>query len=200
MPGLGVVVEATPAQPRAALGLPHDSVRRWLLRSRQRSSGGSGSWARRRLGGETEGIPATPETSYPRCHRGAHRPAPSWDCDEVVVDEGGAAAARPPDLHRHVIIDAGAWAGNTLDCPCLLVRQTGHPRVGGEQVTGAARRYPGVRAAGTIMESHANAPCGASRRQWASGAVRVWRRGTRSRYHQRSDVSRVIPAWAGTPR
>ena len=27
-----------------------------------------------------------------------------------------------------------------------------------------------------------------------------WRRGTRSRYHQRSDVSRVIPAWAGTPR
>ena len=24
-----------------------------------------------------------------------------------------------------------------------------------------------------------------------------WRRGTRSRYHQRSDVSRVIPAWAG---
>ena len=52
--------------------------------------------------------------------RRAHRPAPSWHCDEVVVDEGGAAAARPPDLHRHVIIDAGAWAGNTLDCPCLL--------------------------------------------------------------------------------
>ena len=70
---VGDLAEKMPAQPGAALGVPHDPVRCWLLRPRQRSSGGSGSWARRRLGGETEGIPATPEASYPRCHRGPER-------------------------------------------------------------------------------------------------------------------------------
>ena len=76
VPGLGVVVEATSAPSRAALGLPFDSVRRWLLGPRQRGSGGSGSWARRRLGGEAEGMAATPEAVYPRCHRGPERRCP----------------------------------------------------------------------------------------------------------------------------
>ena len=54
VPGLGVVVEAMSAQSRAALGLPVDSVRRWLLTmatrlGRQREAGlGEGSGARRK--------------------------------------------------------------------------------------------------------------------------------------------------------
>ena len=73
---VGDLAEKMPAQPGAALGVPHDPVRCWLLRPRQRSSGGSGSWARRRLGGEAEGMAATPEAVYPRCHRGPERRCP----------------------------------------------------------------------------------------------------------------------------
>ena len=51
----------------------------------------------------------------------------------------GAAQARLKQHEHDRAVERGnlwrvipAWAGNTLDCPCLLVRQTGHPRVGGE--------------------------------------------------------------------
>ena len=98
VPGLGVVVEATPALSRAALGLPFDSVRRWLLWPRQR---GSGSWARRRLGGEAEGMAATPEAVYPRCHRGPERrcPQPRSSASRGRCASSGTrprSRARPP--------------------------------------------------------------------------------------------------------
>ena len=70
VPGLGVVGEATPAQPRAALGLPHDSVRCWLRRPRQRGSGGSGSEIRDRPGGEAGWVLSSAEASRTRCYCG----------------------------------------------------------------------------------------------------------------------------------
>ena len=94
--GLVELAEKMPAQPGAALGVPHDPVRCWLLRPRQRSSGGSGSWARRRLGGEAEGIPAAPEASCTRCHRGPERrcPQPRSPASRGRCASGGTHARR----------------------------------------------------------------------------------------------------------
>ena len=152
MPVLGVVVEAMPAQPRAALGVPHDPVRCWLLRPRQRSSGGSGSWARRRLGGEAEGIPAAPEAVYPRCHRGpegrqyrgepAHREPGRGCCGQLATSPRGASCDRcrerlPPEARA-----AMPWFTLQIQIPPSLGAPAVRMDGGGLQVKSRTRPRP----------------------------------------------------------
>ena len=105
VPGLGVVVEATPAQPRAALGLPHDPVRCWLRRPRQRGSGGSGSEIRDRPGGEAGWVLSSAEASRTRCYCGpeSRHPQPRSPASRGRGAGGGTrprSRARPPGAPR----------------------------------------------------------------------------------------------------
>ena len=102
---VGDLAEKMPAQPGAALGAPADSVRRWLLRPRQRSSGGSGSWARRRLGGEAGWVLSSAEASRTRCYCGpeSRHPQPRSPASRGRGAGGGTcprSRARPPGAPR----------------------------------------------------------------------------------------------------
>ena len=66
----------------------------------------------------------------------------------------GAAQARLKQHEHDRAVERGnlwrvipAWAGNTLDCPCLLVRQTGHPPRG----RGTPLERPSLRGVPRVM-------------------------------------------------